>query len=117
MTRLARVRLTRFKYQKKALNLLWTLVTTYWDALTTKGGDANAKQFFGDAYAAKEAETLSKEGNRNRVFYVRGEPIAMLKHLKIGVKDSIAETLRVHFEWFPKDKKIVIGHCGAHLNF
>jgi len=39
----------------------------------------------------------------------------MMKHLKIGVKDSPVETIRVHFEWFPEQKKIVIGHCGPHL--
>jgi len=39
------------------------------------------------------------------------------KHLKHGVKNSKAETLRIHFEWMPGEKKLVIGHCGKHLNF
>ena len=43
--------------------------------------------------------------------------ILMEKHLKYGVKDSLAETLRVHFEWLADEKKLVIGHCGKHLNF
>ena len=41
----------------------------------------------------------------------------MLKHLKIGIKDSLSETLRVHFEWLADEKRIVIGHCGGHLPF
>lgn len=41
----------------------------------------------------------------------------MEKHLKHGVKDSKAETLRIHFEWLPSEKKLVVGHCGKHLNF
>jgi hypothetical protein len=40
----------------------------------------------------------------------------MMKHLKIGVKDSVAETLRIHFEWDDGDRKIIIGHCGSHLD-
>jgi len=41
----------------------------------------------------------------------------MLKHLKIGTKDSLSETLRVHFEWIAKEGCIVVGHCGGHLPF
>ena len=41
----------------------------------------------------------------------------MERHLKVGVRDSAATTLRVHFEWIAKEKRIVIGHCGKHLNF
>lgn len=41
----------------------------------------------------------------------------MEKHLKHGVKGSLAEILRVHFEWIASEKKIVIGHCGKHLDF
>jgi hypothetical protein len=46
-----------------------------------------------------------------------GKQIEMLKHLRIGVKDSAAETLRIHFHWDAKDQRIVIGHCGKHLDF
>lgn len=41
----------------------------------------------------------------------------MWKHLKIGVKDSITETWRCHFEFDADEKKVVIGHCGRHLDF
>ena len=43
--------------------------------------------------------------------------MVMEKHLKHGVKDSVAETLRIHFEWVADQKKLVIGHCGKHLDF
>ncbi len=39
----------------------------------------------------------------------------MTNHLKIGVKPSDAETLRIHFDWDAEKKMIVIGHCGKHL--
>lgn len=41
----------------------------------------------------------------------------MEQHLKIGVKDSPAEALRIHFAWVADERKIVIGHCGPHLDF
>jgi hypothetical protein len=41
----------------------------------------------------------------------------MEKHLKIGSAENAADTLRIHFEWVAEDKLIVVGYCGAHLNF
>jgi hypothetical protein len=41
----------------------------------------------------------------------------MLAHLKIGAKPSATETLRIHFEWDPEARVIVIGYCGEHLDF
>jgi hypothetical protein len=72
------------------------------------------RKVFGTSYAAREAEILSREALKRRTFKYRGSAVEMLKHLKIGVKDT-AETLRIHFEWFADESKIVIGHCGSHL--
>lgn len=33
------------------------------------------------------------------------------------MKDSMAETLQIYFEWIPSEKKLVTGHCGKHFNF
>ncbi|MFV8646948.1 hypothetical protein ACNREK_22150, partial [Ralstonia pseudosolanacearum] len=60
---------------------------------------------------------LSNDGKKRRTFNYCGKDFLMEKHLKHGVKDSPAETLRVHFEWFSNEKKIVVGHCGPHLDF
>lgn len=107
-----------FAYRRDAFNLLWTLATKYWEALDASQSDNDARKVFGNkAYSAKEAETLPKNGERRRTFAYKGQDIFMPKHLKIGVKDSVAETLRVHFHWDGIDKKIVIGHCGKHLDF
>jgi hypothetical protein len=70
-----------------------------------------------NGFAAREAETLSKDGRKRRTFQYDGREIFMEKHLKHGVKDSLSETLRVHFEWLPDKERILIGHCGKHLNF
>ncbi|KPF57183.1 hypothetical protein [Rhizobium sp. AAP116] len=106
-----------FVHGYRALQLLRTLAEEYWEALTSGSGDQKARAAFGNAFAAKEAETLSKGGRDARTFRYMGRDMLMEKHLKIGIKDSFAETLRVHFEWLPEEQKIVIGHCGKHLNF
>lgn len=107
-----------FKLAEKACELLHALATDYWQALAEGKGDQHAKAAFGQhAFAANEAEALSGDGKRLRTFSYRGKDFVMEKHLKHGVKDSKAETLRIHFEWIPSEKKLVVGHCGKHLNF
>ncbi len=105
-----------FKYTEKAFELLWKLINDYWTELNKGGGD-RAKEIFGNsAYAQNEGDTLSNEGKRRRAFNFGGRELIMLKHLKIGVKDSVSETLRIHFEWLADENKIIIGHCGKHLD-
>lgn len=102
----------------KAFDLLQRLATEYWQQLADGKSDQQAKAVFGqNAYAANEASALSNDGKRRRTFSYRGRDFLMEKHLKHGVKDSLAETLRVHFEWLAHEKKIIVGHCGKHLNF
>jgi hypothetical protein len=40
----------------------------------------------------------------------------MWQQLKIGVKDSVNHTLRVHFHWDADLQQVVTGHCGKHLH-
>ena len=109
----------KFRKGAEAFRLLRKLATDYWHALQEGKGDAHARSILGDGYAAKESDTV--EGNRRareaRTFMHEGQPILMLKHLKIGIKDSLSETLRVHFEWLADRKRIIVGHCGGHLPF
>lgn len=107
-----------FRQGAKAYELLLKLSTDYWQALADGKGDQQAKSVFGqNAYAANESSVLSSDGRKHREFAYRGREFLMEKHLKHGVKDSLAETLRIHFEWIASEKKIVIGHCGKHLDF
>ncbi|MEN2989684.1 hypothetical protein WG926_15315 [Tistrella sp. BH-R2-4] len=107
-----------FRHGKTAAELLMKLCNEYWIALANGGGDQQAKTIFGNnVYAAKESENLSKDGRRRRDFIYLGQNLFMEKHLKHGVKDSAAETLRIHFKWLADPKKLVIGHCGKHLDF
>jgi hypothetical protein len=106
-----------FRTPERALSLLLNLAGAYWQSLSDGKGDGEARGVFGNSYAAKEAEVLSKEALKRRTFRYKGSPVVMLKHLKIGVKDTAAETLRIHFEWFADEQKIVIGHYGPHLKF
>ena len=107
-----------FRHGPKAFELLQKLATEYWQQLADGKSDQQAKDVFGkNVYSANEAGTLSNDGKRRRTFSYRGRDFLMEKHLKHGVKDSLAETLRVHFEWIAHEKKIIIGHCGKHLDF
>lgn len=109
----------QFKKPDKAWELLLQLVTNYWTAVQT-GGDAEGKKCFSDAtFASRESETVEgrKEARERRTFRHKGADLVMWKHLKIGVKDSVAETWRCHFEFDAEEKKVVIGHCGRHLDF
>lgn len=107
-----------FRQGAKAFELLQKLATDYWQQLADGKSDQQAKAVFGqNAYAANEASALSNDGKRRRTFSYRGREFLMEKHLKHGVKDSLAETLRVHFEWLASEKRIIIGHCGKHLDF
>ncbi|MGD9790227.1 MAG: hypothetical protein AB7Q00_01785 [Phycisphaerales bacterium] len=108
-----------FEDPRKAFELLYTLCTDYWNALASGKSDIEARTVFGKSYSAKESETVekNKKAQSLRTFVYNGKPVTMMKHLKIGVKDSVATTFRAHFEWDPAGKKIVIGHCGKHLDF
>lgn len=108
-----------FKEKKKVFDLLWKLVTEYWSALVNGKSDSDARNVFGNAaYSAKESERVenNKRARQLRTFKYKGQDIEMMKHLKIGIKPSTSETIRIHFEWDSKDKRIIIGHCGPHLD-
>lgn len=107
-----------FRQGARAFELLQKLATEYWQQLADGKSDQHAKAVFGqNSYAANEASALSNDGKHRRTFNYRGRDFLMEKHLKYGVKDSLAETLRVHFEWLAHEKKIIVGHCGKHLDF
>lgn len=107
-----------FRYPSKAFTLLWKLATSYWTALSIGDGDAEGRKVFGqNGFAQNEGSALSNDGKKRRTFEYKGQDILMEKHLKIGVKDSAAETIRIHFAWVAADNAIVIGHCGKHLDF
>jgi hypothetical protein len=110
-------RSAEFRYGTRALELLLDLVTRYVDRLTAGGGDTEARKVFGSAYAATEASGATNARARAlRTFSYTGQDVLMLRHLKIGTKDSVHETWRCHFMWDAAAGKIVIGHCGPHLD-
>lgn len=103
-----------FEHNDELRDLLVRLVTRYRSALMSDG-DHVAKNVFGrNEYSANES-SLSVEGQRARRFRHGAREIEMHQHLKIGVKDSVAHCIRVHFYWDSASQKIIIGHCGEHL--
>ena len=108
-----------FKYSPRLWELLKKMCTEYFDILARGGaGDATARSVFGhDSFSAKESESVmsSPKLASRRIFKDQGQDRAMFRHLKIGVADNTAETIRVHFDWDSDNQEIVIGHCGPHL--
>lgn len=108
---------TSFSYGRDLLRLLRTLVTTYREQLMA-AGDSKARLVFGKGeFAAKESSSVmrSPKYREYRVFAYDGRDVEMYRHLKIGVADDVAKTIRVHFHWDTARERIVIGHCGPHL--
>ena len=104
-----------FLYPEKLEKLLADLIP-YCEVLMLRG-DWEARKIFGKSYAPHESHTTrnNKIARDARTFFYQGSPIYMEKHLKSGVKDSEAKTIRVHFACCPVSRKIIIGHCGVHL--
>jgi hypothetical protein len=96
--------------------LLDALASSYWADLSAGRGDQDARKHFGSKFAATESEKVANNalGRDQRTFRYKGQDILMLSHLKIGYKESTAETIRVHFHWAMDEQKIVIGWCGEH---
>ena len=107
-----------FELGDRLFVLLWRLASSYRQARLAGQPDVAGIQVFGaTAFAARESQGLenSPSARRARCFAYNGQEVLMLQHLKIGVKDSINRTLRIHFLWDPVVGKVVIGHCGKHL--
>lgn len=108
-----------FELGDRLFDLLWRLASSYREARLAGQPDVVGIQVFGaNAFAARESGGIEKSptARRARTFSYRGEEVVMWQHLKIGVKDSVNRTLRVHFLWDPNAKRVVIGHCGKHLS-
>lgn len=106
-----------FQYAQKAHELLSKLATEYWPILADGGNTQQAKAVFTENNFSATETNLSAEGKRLRTFIYKGQQLRMDTHLRYGVKNSKVTTLRIHFEWIDTDQKIVIGHCGKHLDF
>jgi hypothetical protein len=96
--------------------MLLKLATDFHRCLLDGKGTQEGVRIFGRKnFTTRESDNLSAKGRAARTFSYKGDFICMESHLKIGVKDSEAHCLRVHFHWDAVAKKIVIGHCGKHL--
>jgi len=97
-----------FRHTDRLLEILNKFVTLYYNALVDGRGDVEAYTYMGWSYAAKN-------GAQGKKFCYDGQGVTMERHLRIGTKESAAETLRVYFLFDAQKKKLVIGWCGEHL--
>ncbi len=105
-----------FEQPEVLREMLLQLVTDFRQCLLDGKGTQEGVRIFGrKAFTTRESDNLSSKGRNARTFSYKGQHVFMEQHLKIGVKDSEAHCLRVHFHWDSPSRKIVIGHCGKHL--
>ena len=107
-----------FEQTQRAVELMERLVTEYLPALE-RGGDALAREKFTPCeYSATESESArtSKRAMELRTFDYEGEPRQFLRHLRIGTSSSPYHGWRCYFFHDAERSKIVIGHCGKHLD-
>jgi hypothetical protein len=97
---------------------LWLLATAFREQKLKGAPDRVAGQVFGRSYASHESNSIviNPKAKRESTFTYNDRSVVMWQHLKIGVKDSVNHTLRVHFYWDADLQQVVIGHCGQHLH-
>jgi hypothetical protein len=105
----------KFEHVDRVVEMLNKLARDYWNVLAQGGSDQQAKEVFGKYGYAANDKMVSTEGRNARTFTYKGRKILMERHLRYGLKESPAHTIRIHFEWLADELKIVIGHCGEHL--
>ena len=109
-----------FEHGDQLFELLWLLATGFREQKLGGAPDRLAGQtvFGGSSYAPRESQTIEHHplARSERTFTYGGRSVEMWQHLKIGTKDSVNRTLRLHFCWDDDLRQVVIGHCGRHLH-
>ena len=100
-----------FRDPGKAFRMMIRLGTHYLNDMRAGKGMGTAKKHFNNnEFASDECD---KVPNSKRTF----EGFLMREHLRIGNNKSSETGWRCHFCYDHKSQKIIIGHCGKHLNF
>lgn len=109
-----------FRKEEQAFGLLQKLAGEFYDLFSVDGGgDAAGRKVFGNAvYASRESETAETSAvarkQREKVF--EGVLYPMWRHLRIGSSSTATDGWRCHFDWDPTNRRIIVGHCGEHLD-
>lgn len=106
-----------FRDRRGAFDLLWRLATAYRDALASGKGDNEARRVFSASEFAPTDGARGERARDMRRFEYKGDSREFQKHLRLGVKESPAETLRIYFDYDSAEKKVVIAYCGPHLRY
>lgn len=105
-----------FQGGRRLLSLLLRLVTVYGDeVISRRKGDSSVFTDRELVHCETEITRTNKELAALRTFEWQGMPILMEQHLRIGVAQDTARTLRVYFDYVPEEKRFIIGWCGEHL--
>lgn len=111
-----------FLMHRHLLSMLLRFAGPLWESLRSGRPEKEAAHgvFSADEWAPSESETTLKNPRLSaaRTFDVRGRPVQMFAHLKLGHRERSGSTrgLRIHYAWLAHDRKLIVGHCGRHLD-
>lgn len=105
-----------FEYSDRLIAMLDKLVFSYAPELASGVPDSEARRHFGNAYSAKESETVTLDASmrKERTFQLDGVEQLFVRHLSIGNDPGAVRGMRVYFEIM--DGQVVIAYCGKHLS-
>lgn len=102
----------------KAYKLIKSIPDVLHDLMFNRDGDKRAKYADSTGFDLSMTESKMTKGDKNlaklRVRNYNGVEIDINAHVGFGNKNP--NMLRVHFFVSPSDRKIIIGHCGDHLD-
>ena len=107
---------------RETWNILYAIATTLYDLCfeegLSEGGNLEDRfrQETGFALSLRETKATKNSSALRKVRQIvyEGETVDITPHVK-GKSGRSGETLRIHFYLDHHAKRIVIGHCGAHL--
>ena len=107
-----------FRSPEQAGFLMRQLVEDYMPLLEEHGDEHARRVFTDNQFAANESKTSRRNGRalQTHTFDYNGEQVVFWKHLRIGIKASSRDCWRCYFFHDQELGKIVIAHCGAHLD-
>lgn len=106
-----------FRSPEQADVLMRLLVKEYLPRFEARGDEYARRVFTNNQFAANESKTTRTNGRslKAHTFDYQGEAIVCWKHLRIGNGESSQDCWRCYFYHDEVNGKIVIAHCGAHL--
>jgi len=118
-------RQSTFRPPTRVWEIILALVEKYDHILqrSNQKQSVNLQELLRDTTAAGVLDISNKESKptmdafgEQRMFRYKSRTIELQTHIKIGTQHDQSKTLRLYICYDKKTKKLIIGHCGQHLD-